>query len=164
MTTENPNPDPRTGLSRRAALRAAATAGAVVAAAAGLAACGEDKESMDTSGGEASSGATPAPKAGTKLASAAEVPPGNGGVFPTGGNQSQPKYVVGQTSQGQFVGYDAKCPHQGCNVSQIRNGMIVCPCHNSQFKLEDGSVTKGPATTGLTKINVRKQGEDIVLA
>ena len=46
-------------------------------------------------------------------------------------------------------GLDLACPHQGCQVKKDGD-KYVCPCHNSQFKL-DGSLIQGPATTGLKK-------------
>jgi nitrite reductase/ring-hydroxylating ferredoxin subunit len=41
-----------------------------------------------------------------------------------------------------------RCSHRGCPLSdgEIEGGVVVCGCHGSRFRLEDGSVERGPAT------------------
>jgi nitrite reductase/ring-hydroxylating ferredoxin subunit/uncharacterized membrane protein len=43
-----------------------------------------------------------------------------------------------------------RCSHRGCSLSdgQIddRSGTVTCPCHGSTFRLEDGTIVRGPAT------------------
>ena len=41
---------------------------------------------------------------------------------------------------------------------------IICPCHGSRFSAVDGSVTNGPATTGLTAAGVVVEGGSVVLS
>jgi nitrite reductase/ring-hydroxylating ferredoxin subunit len=44
-----------------------------------------------------------------------------------------------------FLALSHQCTHQKCNVDYVPDqGVIVCPCHGSQFDLT-GTVLKGPA-------------------
>ena len=72
--------------------------------------------------------------------------------------------VVTQPAPEEFVGLSAVCPHQGCLVNEIVDSTIVCPCHGSEFSITDGAVIQGPATTGLTSVPVKLDGDQIVLA
>jgi len=40
------------------------------------------------------------------------------------------------------------CSHRGCSLSEgeVKRGGVVCPCHGSTFRLEDGGIERGPAT------------------
>jgi nitrite reductase/ring-hydroxylating ferredoxin subunit len=51
--------------------------------------------------------------------------------------------VVCRTAAGVRV-LSARCTHLGCQISQQADGLLVCPCHGSRFRL-DGSVARGPA-------------------
>jgi len=64
--------------------------------------------------------------------------------------------VIQQTA-GQFVAFDAICPHAGCTVAyQSAANIIACPCHGSEFDARTGDVIQGPATYGLTPIKIVK--------
>lgn len=41
-----------------------------------------------------------------------------------------------------------RCSHRGCPLSdgELEGELVVCGCHGSRFRLEDGSVERGPAT------------------
>jgi nitrite reductase/ring-hydroxylating ferredoxin subunit len=107
-------------------MAAAGAAGLTVA----LAGCGSGDGDGD--GGEASSG--------TVLGATSEIPEGGGKVFADAG------VVVTQPKAGEFKAFSSKCTHQGCAVKDIRDGLIICPCHDSHFSATDGSVKKGPAS------------------
>ena len=83
--------------------------------------------------------------------------PSGGGILKGQG------YVVTQPSDGQFKAFSAVCPHQGCEVSNIVEDEIVCGCHGSRFALADGSLKKGPATTGLDPATVTRDGDTLTL-
>jgi thiosulfate dehydrogenase [quinone] large subunit len=90
---------------------------------------------------------------GTLLGPAKDVPVGNAATFsiPTTGDPG----IVVQATKGQFVAYDAVCPHAGCTVGYYAaNHVFACPCHGSQFQLETGAVMNGPAPHGLHKLTV----------
>jgi Rieske Fe-S protein len=157
------------GVSRRSVIRTAAVAGAVAVAGVGLAACGggDSGSGSDGSGGNGTTAPgsdTPAATGnggGTgAIANTADIPVGGGVIVKAGG---QP-VVVTQPKQGDFKAFSAICTHQGCTVNKVQNGTIICPCHNSQYSAEDGSVTGGPAPQPLPKVNVKVEGTGIVPA
>jgi nitrite reductase/ring-hydroxylating ferredoxin subunit len=41
-----------------------------------------------------------------------------------------------------------RCSHRGCSLSEgeLQGDTVRCRCHGSTFRLEDGSIVKGPAT------------------
>jgi len=41
-----------------------------------------------------------------------------------------------------------RCSHRGCSLSEgeLMGDVVRCRCHGSTFRLEDGSIVKGPAT------------------
>jgi Rieske Fe-S protein len=109
---------------------------------------GANTTGEDPAGGDAAGGAV--------LASAADVPKG-GGVI-------KGKYVITQPTAGQFKAFSKVCTHQGCDVNKIDSGVISCPCHGSQFSIEDGSVKGGPAPKPLPETKVKLSGSNVVEA
>ncbi|MFI6558658.1 Rieske (2Fe-2S) protein [Streptomyces sp. NPDC050534] len=158
MTSESTAP--AQAPARRAVMAAAGAAGLAVA----LTACGTDNGSSDSSntqaGANASSGGGSGSGSGggTALAKTSDIPEGGGKIF------KEQSVVVTQPAAGTFKAFSTKCPHQGCAVSSIANGIIHCPCHGSEFSVEDGSVKKGPATTGLSTEKVTVSGDSITLS
>ncbi|ARP69131.1 iron-sulfur protein [Streptomyces pluripotens] len=164
------SPQPAAGPARRTVMAAAGAAGLAAA----LTACGSSDASsnaMDSgsapSGTTGSAGTTGAkgsaqdggsPAGGTTLAKTSDIPEGGGKIFKDQG------VVVTQPSAGTYKAFSSKCTHQGCAVSSVANGVIVCPCHNSHFSAEDGSVRQGPATRALPAAKITVSGDDIKLA
>ncbi len=72
--------------------------------------------------------------------------------------------VVTQPTAGEFKAFSATCTHQGCAVKSISDGVINCPCHNSNFSISDGSVQSGPATQPLPAVEISVSGDSITLA
>lgn len=153
---------PQGAPARRTVVTAAGAAGLAVA----LTACGSEDTSSsgssttqnggDTSGGSGGDGAA-AGSGGTVLAKASDIPEGGGKVFGDEG------VVVTQPTKGEFKAFSSQCTHQGCAVSQVADGVIVCPCHNSEFSAADGSVKKGPAVQPLPAKNISVTGDEIRL-
>ncbi|MEF9902500.1 Rieske (2Fe-2S) protein [Streptomyces sp. P9-A2] len=156
------------GPARRTVVAAAGAAGLAVA----LTACGGTDESSGSSAdsaatgggtdnneasGNGSGGDSGAP-AGASLASTADIPEGGGKVF------ADSKVVVTQPSAGEFKAFSATCTHQGCAVKSVADGVINCPCHNSNFSIADGSVQSGPATKPLPAMEITVSGGSITLA
>ena len=157
-------------LGRRTVLRGVAVGGVGITA---LAACGSDDggdaaDSGDT--GEATESPTSeAPDdggggggeggggGGEVLGPTSDVPVGGGVVY------TDQEIVVTQPTGGDFLGFTAICTHQGCTVGDVSDGTINCPCHGSQYSIEDGSVVTGPAPAPLAPENVKVQGQNIVL-
>ena len=95
---------------------------------------------------------------GHAIGPASGVPIGGAAAFnnPTTGDTS----LVIQPEPGNFLAYDAICPHQGCTVQYFPNRkLFICPCHQSEFDAATGHVRAGPAPTGLTPITVA-EGSD----
>lgn len=101
---------------------------------------------------------SPAPKpgkvpSGTAIGPAADVPVGQAASFqdPATGDPS----IVIQPRSGEFVAFDAVCPHAGCTVGYDPTAkVIICPCHGSQFNASTGAVEVGPAATGLNRLAI----------
>ena len=165
--TDQSTPQPQPCLHRRRALQGMFGVGIGVPL---LAACGGDTESAGggaspSSGGSSSpatggsASASQAPAAGGGgLTTTAEIPVGGGTVF------AEEKVVVTQPSEGEFLAFSAICTHQGCPVSGVEDGAIVCKCHNSQFSIEDGSPQGGPASAPLEEVPLTVAGDQISLA
>jgi Rieske Fe-S protein len=83
---------------------------------------------------------------------------------PEGGGVIKGDYVITQPAKGTFKAFSKVCTHQGCDVNKIDGGVISCPCHGSEFSIEDGSVKGGPAPKGLPETKVKVAGKNIVKA
>ncbi|MGI5487070.1 Rieske (2Fe-2S) protein [Microtetraspora malaysiensis] len=155
-------------LTRRHALSAAALAGVGAA----VAACSSGTETSarnvraaggETAGGEPAAGETAGaagekPAAAGALAKKSDIPVGGGVIV------KAEKVVVVQPEAGTFKAYRAICTHEGCPVKRVRDGLIVCPCHNSTFSIADGSPQKGPAKKPLAEVHISSEGDTITLA
>ena len=91
------------------------------------------------------------------LAVASAIPVGGGMIF------ADLDLVVTQPSAGQFRAFSATCTHQGCAVTSVADGQIVCACHGSTFAVADGAVTAGPAGAPLPQRAVTVENGSIVL-
>ena len=148
--------------ARRAVIAAAGATGLAVA----LTACGSDDDSSSASsnstaagteqGDSASSGG--AGSGGTEVAKTSDIPEGGGMVF------ADQKMVVTQPTAGEFQAFSSTCTHQGCAVKSVKDGVINCPCHNSNFSITDGSVKSGPATKPLPAMEITVDGDSIKMA
>ncbi|MBL7497114.1 Rieske (2Fe-2S) protein [Frankia sp. CNm7] len=92
-------------------------------------------------------GADAAGGGGTQLATLDEVPAGGGVVLSNG-------IVLTKSAAGDVKGFSAVCTHQGCNVSEVADGTINCPCHGSKFDVATGAPVAGPAGSPLEPVNV----------
>jgi thiosulfate dehydrogenase [quinone] large subunit len=109
-----------------------------------------------TSTPPASPSTTTAPNpatSGTHIGPASGVPVGGSASFqdPKSGDPA----IIIQPKAGQFVAFDAVCPHAGCTVAFDQSqDIVVCPCHGSLFNASTGAVEQGPAASGLRTITV----------
>ena len=152
-----------TAVARRTILRAAGLLGLTGAGAAALSACAEasgGSPSAAPAATETSAPTTPSPTADTSSpmpsASTAEAPKGPSvatSKVPLGGGVilDNADYVVTQPSKGKYKAFSKICTHQGCPVASVRDGVIHCDCHGSEYSIKDGSVTNPPATKGLAE-------------
>ena len=107
-----------------------------------------------TSGAAASTTTSTAPQpAGKRLGPASDVPVGGSASF-TDPASGDPGLVIQQTA-GQFVAFDAVCPHAGCTVAYAKAAKVIaCPCHGSEFDAQTGAVLQGPASRALGTIKI----------
>jgi thiosulfate dehydrogenase [quinone] large subunit len=164
--------DRRTLVLGGSAVAASALAGAVGAgAAAGIgraiggapAPKGSATAALPTTTSVASGQPTGTTTAGTRIGLASQVPVGGAASFqdPATGDPG----LVLQLTKGQFVAFDAVCPHAGCTVGYSDAAkLIVCPCHGSEFDPSTGNVISPPATSGLTAINVTVSADGHLVA
>lgn len=66
---------------------------------------------------------------------------------------------VGRTAGG-WVAFDDTCTHEECSLSEgeLDGGVIVCPCHGSEFDVGTGDVLTPPALDPLPIYDVREEG------
>jgi Rieske Fe-S protein len=100
-------------------------------------------------------GRAPAYGGGKRLAAVNDVPRDGGLILAKDG------VVLTRTSAGAVQGLSAICTHQGCTVSSISGGRIICPCHGSQFSVTNGAPVAGPATTPLSPVPVVVRGDAV---
>ena len=156
------------GTTRRTVLRAAgvvALAGAGVAPLAGCAAestsgAPSTTPSEPATSEPASSSPTAEAPSAKPSASKAQAPKGPSvatSKVPVGGGVilADADYVVTQPSKGSYKAFSKICTHQGCPVAEVRDGVIHCNCHGSEYSIKDGSVTKPPAPKPLAKANTK---------
>lgn len=154
------------GRSRRDVLRTAGIVALSGGAVLTLAACGAEGQAGDavpTSAAPSSSAAAPASP--SSAASASESPsaaassqaPSGPSVatsdVPVGGGVvlEDADFVVTQPTKGTYKAFSKICTHAGCPVTKVEDGVIKCPCHGSQFSIEDGSVKNPPASKPLAE-------------
>lgn len=152
------------GSSRRTVLAGGSSIGVLTV----LAACGANEDGSN--GGDrgpagADTGRTsapPAPNTATPsgpidLGKTTSIPVGGGVIF---GNES---VVVTQPTKGTFRAFSSTCTHQGCTVGSVAGGRIICPCHDSEYSIVDGSVRSGPAPLPLPRKTITVTNGDIFL-
>jgi Rieske Fe-S protein len=64
-------------------------------------------------------------------------------------------YVVTQPAKGKFKAFSKICTHRQCTVADVRDGVIHCDCHQSDFSIKDGSVVHDPAPEPLAEAKVK---------
>jgi Rieske Fe-S protein len=158
----SPLPSPLPAGLRRRTVLGASVVGAVGAAGL-LSACGGGGDTAGDSGTDASpsdppSGASSSEggSAGGALVKTSKVPV-NGGVVLQG-----KKIVVTQPTDGDFKAFTAVCTHMNCLVGMVRDGIISCPCHGSEYSAADGSVKQGPAPRALASVAIKAPGDVVV--
>ncbi|WP_026239515.1 Rieske (2Fe-2S) protein [Parafrankia discariae] len=92
-----------------------------------------------------------APAAGnptTPLANLADIPANGGLVI------EDASTVLTRDGGDGIKAFTSVCTHQGCNVSSVEGGQIICPCHGSKFDARTGARVAGPAKQPLAPIPV----------
>ena len=57
----------------------------------------------------------------------------------------------------QYYAISATCPHAGgpLDEGELQGDVVQCPWHGSRFRMRDGRVLTGPATTKAPRYDVR---------
>ncbi|GAA0834820.1 Rieske (2Fe-2S) protein [Streptosporangium amethystogenes subsp. fukuiense] len=125
-----------------------------VIAAAGAVACGAALAGCGS--GEPAAIVPPGIK-GKVIARTADIPVGGGKVI------TKWKIVITQPTSGLFRAFTASCPHRGCAVGRVGDGVIHCPCHGSEFAADSGKCLKGPAEAPLVQYALKLEGDGIIV-
>ncbi|HET7724046.1 MAG TPA: Rieske (2Fe-2S) protein [Propionibacteriaceae bacterium] len=141
------------GLGLAACSSPTATAGG----GAGAGTAGGGSTTAGGSGSSGGSGTSPGGASGSTV-KVADVPVGGGVIMQSA------SFVVTQPTAGTFKAFSSVCTHEGCPVSQISGGAIICTCHNSRFSVADGSVISGPARRALRAAKVTQSGDSLVVS
>lgn len=69
------------------------------------------------------------------------------------------RVCVGRTAGG-WVAFQDECTHEECSLSEgeLDGGVVVCPCHSSEFDLRTGDVLNPPALEPLPIYEARAEG------
>lgn len=93
---------------------------------------------------------------------AADVPPGKKkAVFASG------KRIMVVNADGKYFAMDDVCSHAGCGLAEegfVKDAVITCGCHGSQFDLATGHVISPPATVAMTVYEVKVEGDSVMVA
>ena len=142
-------------LSRRSVLNGCAVC--AVAGVVGFAVARNSKAAEPKKPGAQANAYGNAPDSGDEpLATVDQVPAGGGLIL------KDADVVLTKDAAGNVHAFSVTCPHQGCPVGSVEGGVIVCPCHGSTFAIDSGARVAGPATSGLTKVDVTVQGNEIL--
>ena len=91
------------------------------------------------------------------VASTADLPPGQGGVFSVA---NKPVIVI-HTPDDAYVALSATCTHLGCILFwEVERQVIACPCHEAYFNTT-GAVISGPPPAPLESYRVQVEGDQI---
>lgn len=74
------------------------------------------------------------------------------------------RVVLARTSEG-YRAFDDHCTHRGGSLADgvLSCGVVQCPWHGSQFDVESGEVTAGPAAEPIETLEVRISGDAVQL-
>ncbi len=80
------------------------------------------------------------------------------------GERSPKRVLAGETpvllvrDNGRIMAVHDRCSHRGCSLAEgeLGDATITCACHGSRFRLTDGTVERGPATSGQPAFQVRQ--------
>ena len=73
--------------------------------------------------------------------------------------------LVWRDAAGELHAIGARCGHLGGPLDEgcIRDGVVTCPWHGSEFALADGELLRGPATRSQQAYDVRELADRVQL-
>lgn len=74
------------------------------------------------------------------------------------------RIVLGRTEKG-YVAFDDRCTHKGGSLAggALMCNTVQCPWHGSQFNVETGAVTAGPAKEGISTYTIQEVDGRVLL-
>jgi nitrite reductase/ring-hydroxylating ferredoxin subunit len=95
----------------------------------------------------------------TKLCERGDVSPGGMKRFDL---KEDEVLVVNQ--EGQFHCLEARCSHAGAPLYEgaLKDEVLTCPWHYSQFQIKDGSVLRGPAKKPLQVFRTKIENDQLL--
>ncbi|ALA66416.1 Rieske (2Fe-2S) protein [Corynebacterium lactis] len=96
-----------------------------------------------------------APKSAVEKVAAKDIPVGGGVVV--GG------YVVTQPEKGKFAAFSNVCPHQNGRITEVRDGVMICPNHGSEFDIATGKVIAGPSRQPAGEAPLSANGTELIV-
>lgn len=95
-----------------------------------------------------------------RVASVSDVSPGSVMLVEVDGEQ-----VALVNVNGELYAVADECSHEGCSLSEgdVDGGMLVCPCHGSDFDVTTGEPASPPAFEPVATYAVRVDGDDVLV-
>ena len=96
-----------------------------------------------------------------KIASTRDLPSGK-----MMGIENSGKAVLLANVNGKYYAIGDICTHAGCKLSEgtLNGEKVRCSCHGSTFDVRTGKVLKGPANAPEALINLRIDGDQILMS
>jgi Rieske Fe-S protein len=95
------------------------------------------------------------------VAPASEIPVGGVKLFNYPGPSDN--CILIRAAEDRFVAYSQKCTHLSCAVFYAReSNRLECPCHEGYFSVDDGRVLQGPPLRPLPKIEIERDGDQLI--
>jgi Rieske Fe-S protein len=70
--------------------------------------------------------------------------------------------IAVRDAEGRTVAYSQVCTHLSCAVVYDRNrNLLVCPCHNGAFNIDQGAPVAGPPVRPLPQIRIAQRGDQL---
>jgi nitrite reductase/ring-hydroxylating ferredoxin subunit len=71
--------------------------------------------------------------------------------------------LIASLSSGGYAAVDAHCSHKDCIVDWNKAASEwPCPCHGSRYAV-DGKVLEGPATAPIRALNIKDEGDELII-
>ena len=93
-----------------------------------------------------------------KIATASDVPPGQGAAFTVEGQR-----IALFNVEGAYYAIGDSCTHRGGALSEgdVQGTKVTCPLHGADFDLKTGAALEPPAQQGVPSYKVVVEGDDI---
>ena len=93
-----------------------------------------------------------------KIATASDLPPGQGAAFTAEGQR-----IALFNVDGAYYAIGDSCTHRGGALSEgdVQGTKVTCPLHGADFDLKTGAALGPPAQQGVPSYKVVVEGDDI---